>query len=945
MQTRQIVLRERCAPVTVFSRRRRFLLGASANRELGIPLLARAVRLMAVCGLLVSLTALPVRAQSGTWNEQGDAPPTTSGPLAGIPGQNTAGSGWLTSINGKTDINDEDVDIFCIRITDPSLFQAGMDAATTYPISLHLFDGTGAGVTQHSGSCPAPLYNTTIHIPSNYPFVAGNYWLAVASAGLYPQNTASNTGNWIWNPAAPGPRNEYPFPPNGSLGAVMSWWPFAQLCGPGTYRIALAGTEFCTPLSCPLPPGETICELRKSLGDCEGASTDLCRPTQLIKDPNGEYTAEKCECVSDKECYVQLSNTVPPVPSCPERHCPGTNKPCELTSTQNNNNGVCTGFQTPLACCTGAGTGTCVTITYDCCPPGCEAKADGSGCTQLVCPGSCVCSSNAQQSCDCPTGAGCPPGDTCDPAKLCVPTEVVQPANSVQRLVTKCDCVDVTNECYTNPNMAAAQPRCDGGPVCPFTGAQCTTLTTTVDPITQATTYACCPKEPPPERCPLPTPAPDDICSDLWASGECDGPLNEDCRPTQLKYDPMTEQYTAEHCACINEKECYLEVKAVGPPFPDTLYVVCRGLHCPGTNSPCQLTTTNNADGTSTYDCCPPGCGPLSDGSACQNTTCVDAGDTCKPTELLHNLTTGQITVTKCDCVSEEECYFNITDSGQFSCSANICPGMNEPCLGTKIPNGDGTETIFCCPKEQPPKFCPLPNQIAPDPCESFAQQPECLGNDPDECLPKCVEIVDDGDPSTPPYPVGTECTCADSSCCGTVTVDVFPGPEYGLLCLGSCQPGCPEMGGKCVLVLNGTVIGQVGVQGLAIGDTVCCKCVQTGACCDTLNGVCSESILETDCVGDHRIWTKDATCADVACDPTPGACCNQDVLGTCTVTTAMECDCEKCVWHKEQTCEDIECTHAVIPTVSHWGLVVLTLLLLIGAKVYFARRETTTAS
>ena len=32
------------------------------------------------------------------------------------------------------------------------------------------------------------------------------------------------------------------------------------------------------------------------------------------------------------------------------------------------------------------------------------------------------------------------------------------------------------------------------------------------------------------------------------------------------------------------------------------------------------------------------------------------------------------------------------------------------------------------------------------------------------------------------------------------------------------------------------------------------------------------------------------------------------------------------------------------IPTVSEWGLVVLTLLLLIGAKIYFGRRQTPTA-
>ncbi len=62
MQTRQVVLRERCAPVSVFMRRRRFLLGATATPELAIPPRARAVRLVAVCGFLVAMSASSARA-------------------------------------------------------------------------------------------------------------------------------------------------------------------------------------------------------------------------------------------------------------------------------------------------------------------------------------------------------------------------------------------------------------------------------------------------------------------------------------------------------------------------------------------------------------------------------------------------------------------------------------------------------------------------------------------------------------------------------------------------------------------------------------------------------------------------------------------------------------------------------------------------------------------
>jgi len=45
-------------------------------------------------------------------------------------------------------------------------------------------------------------------------------------------------------------------------------------------------------------------------------------------------------------------------------------------------------------------------------------------------------------------------------------------------------------------------------------------------------------------------------------------------------------------------------------------------------------------------------------------------------------------------------------------------------------------------------------------------------------------------------------------------------------------------------------------------------------------------------------------------------------------------------LFYKDTPCSEIECTHNSIPTMSQWGLAVLTLLLLIGAKVYFGRRQ-----
>jgi hypothetical protein len=106
------------------------------------------------------------------------------------------------------------------------------------------------------------------------------------------------------------------------------------------------------------------------------------------------------------------------------------------------------------------------------------------------------------------------------------------------------------------------------------------------------------------------------------------------------------------------------------------------------------------------------------------------------------------------------------------------------------------------------------------------------------------------------------------------------------------------------------------------------------------LKGNCTDDVFFGECQGAHLTWTKDTPCADVECDARPGACCDHDTFGGCAITTHNECNCEKCKWTKLATCADVECPHNPIPTVSQWGLVVLTLLLLTGAKVYFGRRR-----
>lgn len=198
--------------------------------------------------------------------------------------------------------------------------------------------------------------------------------------------------------------------------------------------------------------------------------------------------------------------------------------------------------------------------------------------------------------------------------------------------------------------------------------------------------------------------------------------------------------------------------------------------------------------------------------------------------------------------------------------------------------------------------------------------------------VPQSLCIIDD--PSQVRWFKDTLCGQLDADQCSEHT---------GACCDTSPGAGGPEPEGACT---DGLTPGQCsGVQRRWVKDTLCADiepaCLETtGACCNTLEGSCANNTYFGECQGDQRIWSKAAACDDVECEARLGACCDQDPFGICQVTTNAGCNCDKCVWSKLLTCDQIDCTHNSIPTVSEWGLVVLTLLLLTGAKLFFGRRE-----
>jgi hypothetical protein len=83
--------------------------------------------------------------------------------------------------------------------------------------------------------------------------------------------------------------------------------------------------------------------------------------------------------------------------------------------------------------------------------------------------------------------------------------------------------------------------------------------------------------------------------------------------------------------------------------------------------------------------------------------------------------------------------------------------------------------------------------------------------------------------------------------------------------------------------------------------------------------------------------------CEELPCPPVLGACCDHDPFGGCTDgLTRAQCNCTRCEWTKLALCDDVACPRDSIPTVGAWGLAILSLLLMTGAKIRFGRIQPT---
>jgi hypothetical protein len=232
-----------------------------------------------------------------------------------------------------------------------------------------------------------------------------------------------------------------------------------------------------------------------------------------------------------------------------------------------------------------------------------------------------------------------------------------------------------------------------------------------------------------------------------------------------------------------------------------------------------------------------------------------------------------------------------------------------------------------------------------------------CAGDEVGSC---CDTNDHDGDPAG----------CEDN-----VTAASCTGPFDTWSATYKCDPLC-----VCIPDCDGRECGSDGCGGVCLpndcddlnfctddscgADGVCVNANNTLPCDDLLGQGPGDGLFCTSpdvcgggiCAGPPRICTDNNVCNGVEqCDEDLNICTNPDDLvypddlfcngiETCDPITGIVDNEDPCDDPGTQVCyeEKDECFDLIIPTVSEWGLVILTLLLLTGAKVYFSRRQAT---
>ncbi len=186
----------------------------------------RSAPLESILLALLALCALVGLAQAQIWNEVGDA-----GALPAS-AQSTSGSGPLTTLNGNL-ASSSDVDMYCVRVTNPGAFLARLQCVAIQGPHLWVFDANGKGV-----GAATTCQGGDKRVTSALVTTAGKYFIAVSFDGVDPYSGA----NLIWNHlytterAPDGP---------GAAGVVTTWSGTGTVQPLNPYTILLSGVAYC----------------------------------------------------------------------------------------------------------------------------------------------------------------------------------------------------------------------------------------------------------------------------------------------------------------------------------------------------------------------------------------------------------------------------------------------------------------------------------------------------------------------------------------------------------------------------------------------------------------------------------------------------------------------------------------------------------------------------
>jgi hypothetical protein len=434
-------------------------------------------------------------------------------------------------------------------------------------------------------------------------------------------------------------------------------------------------------------------------------------------------------------------------------------------------------------------------------------------------------------------------------------------------------------------------------------------------------------------------------------------------------------------------------------------YLIERGDVCPTYCDGVELEAGEECDPPADDSNCPGRCRPAGDPAG--ECTCDRVNDTCDTARVAVNGLNGPFmtdggffkytadtpftSINTCGGGFDSEIFWGYDAACTFP-----PPYMNDECVGTEpdtdpsascydaagpyapdgssclcVPTEVGTEYVFAVGYWDDLVPPPLGSEIS----FTILKKMTCGEPIPDgACCDGTTGVCSDGVPveqcvcdqctwSENKYCSMVECVQHTGACCdgetGICTDGVVPAECNCEQCEPFKDQTCAEIEclrhtGACCHGIDGTCSDgvypedcmgdqEVWSKGLTCGEVTCVE--HTGACCDGLTGACTDGVFDQNCTCEKCTWTKGEDCAAVGCTAELGACCDHDG-GNCTSTTMAQCNCEKCDWTQDADCSEVECAanFTPIPTVSEWGLAILALLLLVGAKIYFSRRQAASA-